>query len=155
MADFEVRVEDARVLAALKRLRAFGINPAPAMRDIATIGENSTLQRFTSTQTGPDGRKWKPSLRVQLRGGKTLTKDGYLSGSISSNHGRDFAEWGVNRVYALIHQAGGRAGRRVGKAGPLRGSIIPARPYLGVSDEDASDILDAVQRRIDGAAHAN
>lgn len=143
---FEIKVEDAQILAALTRLNAFGRNPAPVMRDIATIGENSTRLRFR-TESGPDGKKWKPSFRVQLRGGKTLTKDGHLSGSVSSNHGRDFAEWGVNRIYAAIHQFGGRAGRG------LRTQIV-ARPYLGVSSDDARDILDILQRRIDGAAHA-
>lgn len=153
MADFEIKIEEAQVLAALKRLRAFGIDPTPAMQDIATLGESSTRLRFR-TETGPDGRKWKPSLRVQLRGGKTLTKDGHLSGSVSSNHGRNFAEWGVNRIYAAIHQFGGYAGRAAGKAGPIRRAFIPARPYLGVSDSDAQGMLDIIQRRIEGAAHA-
>ncbi|MDP1681084.1 MAG: phage virion morphogenesis protein [Burkholderiales bacterium] len=147
------KVDDAEILGALKRLISLGRNPEPAMRDIATLGESSTRLRFR-TETGPDGKRWKPSLRVQLYGGKTLTKDAHLSGSVSSNHGRDFAEWGVNRVYAAIQQFGGRAGRKVGKFGPLRGAIIPARPYLGVSSDDARDILDILQRRIDGAAHA-
>lgn len=140
MSDFEVRVDDAQVLSTLQRLRAFGANPAPAMRDIATLGENSTRLRFR-TETGPDGKKWKPSLRVQLRGGKTLTKDGHLSGSVSTNYSREYAEWGVNRIYAAIHQFGGRAGRS------LRLQIV-ARPYLGVSNDDQRDILDALQRRI-------
>lgn len=151
MADFEVKVDDAEVLAALKRLRAFGLNPAPAMQDIATIGENSTRLRFR-TESGPDGKKWKPSLRVQLRGGKTLTKSGHLGDSVSSNYSRTFAEWGVNRIYAAIHQFGGRAGRG------LRLKIV-ARPYLGVSNEDSGDMLDAIQRRIQsasgGAVNAN
>lgn len=144
MSDFEVKVDDAQVLSTLQRLRAFGANPAPAMRDIATIGENSTRLRFR-TETGPDGKKWKPSLRVQLRGGKTLTKDGHLSGSVSSNYSREYAEWGVNRIYAAIHQFGGRAGRG------LRLQIV-ARPYLGVSNDDQRDILDALQRRIQAAS---
>lgn len=151
MADFEIKVDDAQVLTTLQRLRALGANPAPAMRDIATIGEKSTRRRFR-TEIGPDGKKWKASLRVQLRGGKTLTKGAHLSGSVSSNYSRDYAEWGVNRIYAAIHQFGGRAGRKVGKAGPLRGVIIPARPYLGLSNEDQGGILDALQRRIQAAS---
>lgn len=145
-ADFEIKVEDAQILGAMRRMIALAKNPSPVMSDIATIGENSTRLRFR-TETGPDGKQWKPSIRVQLHGGKTLTKEGHLSGSLSSNHGRDFAEWGVNRVYAAIHQFGGRAGRG------LRTLLVP-RPYLGVSDDDAGDILAAIQLRINGAAHA-
>lgn len=152
-ADFEIKVEDAQILGALRRMIALAKNPSPVMSDIATIGENSTRLRFR-TETGPDGKQWKPSIRVQLHGGKTLTKEGHLSGSLSSNHGRDFAEWGVNRVYAAIHQFGGYAGRAAGKHGPIRRALITARPYLGVSDDDAGDILDAIQLRINGAAHA-
>lgn len=159
---FEVTLEDAEVLAALQRLIAFGHNPAPALHDIATLGESSTRLRFR-TQTGPDGQRWKPSLRAQMSGGRTLTQDGHLAGSISSNAGKDFAEWGVNRIYAAIHQFGGVI---KAKGGALRFRLpgggfavvkqvtMPARPFLGVSEGDRTDILDILQARIQGAAHA-
>lgn len=153
-------VDDREVHGALQRLIALGNNPQPALRDIAAIGESSTRLRFR-TQTGPDGVRWKPSLRQQLQGGRTLTQDGHLAGSISSDAGKDFAEWGVNRIYARIHQEGGviRA-----KGGALKFALpgggfavvkavtMPARPYLGVNDDDKRDFLDAIQRRIEGAA---
>lgn len=159
--DFEVKVEDARIRAELLRLLAFGRNQAPAMREIATLGEGSTRLRFR-TETGPDGRRWKPSLRAQIHGGRTLTKDGHLAGSVSSGYGKDFAEWGLNRIYAAIHQFGGEI--RAKGAGALRFKLasgafatvqkvlIPARPSLGVSDDDAGDILNILQRRIEGTA---
>lgn len=159
--NFEHKIEDARIRAELLRLLALGRNPAPAMREIAALGENATRLRFR-TETGPDGRRWKPSLRAQIHGGRTLTKDGHLAGSISSGHGRDYAEWGMNRIYAAIHQFGGEI--RAKAAGALRFKLasgafasvrkvlMPARPSLGVSDGDAGDILDILQRRIEGAA---
>lgn len=100
------KVDDAEVLGALRRLIALGNNPQPALRDIAALGESATRTRFRE-QVGPDGQRWKPSLRAQLAGGRTLTKDGHLSGSVSASAGRDFAQWGVNRIYAAIHQFGG------------------------------------------------
>jgi phage virion morphogenesis protein len=119
------------------------------------------------TEMGPDGQKWKPSLRARITGGRTLTKDGHLSGSISARHGRDYAEWGVNRIYAAIHQFGGEIHA---KGGSLRFRLanggfatvqkvtMPARPFLGISDDDRDDILDAIQVRIQasipGGAHA-
>jgi phage virion morphogenesis protein len=155
--DAWLRVEHGEIDAALYHLLAFGNNMAPAMGEIAAVGEATTRLRFR-TETGPDGQRWKPSLRVQLHGGRTLTKDGHLSGSISANHGKDFAEWGMNRVYAAIHQFGGVIRPRSG--GSLRFRLangafvsaktvsIPARPSLGVNDDDTDDILDVLERRI-------
>jgi phage virion morphogenesis protein len=161
--DIDGRIDDARVLGAIRNLLALGHDGTPVMRDIATLGENTTRMRFR-TETGPDGQRWKPSMRAQIHGGRTLTKDGHLAGSISSNAGKDYAEWGVNRVYAAVHQFGGTI--RPKRAGALRFRLangafatvkqvrIPARPYLGASDDDREDILDIVHRRIEGAAHA-
>lgn len=153
-------VDDRDVIGSLQRLIALGRNPEPALREVADLGESSTRLRFR-LQAGPDGQRWKPSLRVQLMGGSTLTRDGHLSGSISGNAGKDFAEWGVNRIYAAIHQFGGviRA-----KAGALKFVIpgigfriakavrMPARPFLGVNDHDRSDILDIFERHIGAAS---
>lgn len=158
--DAWITVEDLRLRGALNALIALGKDATPAMQDIATIGENSTRMRFR-TETGPDGVKWKPSLRAQLVGGRTLTKDGHLAGSINGRAGKDFAEWGVNRPYAAAHQFGAVIKARSG--GKLRFRLangafvsvasvrIPARPYLGVSGDDAEDMLDALSRRINTA----
>lgn len=161
--DFSYSVEDGQVRGALLRLIALGNNPRPALRDIAALGESSTRLRFR-LQRGPDGQRWKPSLRAQLVGGRTLTKDGHLSGSISSNVGKDFAEWGVNRIYARIHQEGGVIKAKSG--GSLKFRIpgggfavvkavrMPARPYLGVNEDDRGDMLDIIEQHVGGAAHA-
>lgn len=144
MAGVSIRVEhnDQHIRAALLNLIALGENPADAMRDIATFGENTTRERFR-TQIGPDGVSWKPSLRVQISGGRTLTKDGHLGDSVSSRSTSNYAEWGVNRIYAAIQQFGGWAGRG------LR-SKIDARAYIGTSPDDEVGILDILQRRING-----
>jgi len=151
------QVDDAQIRAGLMNLIALGRDASPAMADIAALGENSTRMRFRS-EIGPDGVRWKPSLRAQLAGGRTLTKDGHLAASISSGHGRDFAEWGVNRIYAEIQQFGGVI---KAKGGALRFRLangafvtvrqvrIPPRPYLGVSDDDGAGILDILQAHTD------
>ena len=166
MVGFSYQIDDAQLRAGLHSLIALGRDAGPIMADIAAIGESSTRMRFR-TETGPDGQKWKPSLRARITGGRTLTKDGHLSGSISGRHGRDFAEWGVNRIYAAIHQFGGEIRA---KGGSLRFRLanggfatvqkvtMPARPFLGISDDDRDDILDVIQARIQartqGGAHA-
>lgn len=157
------QIDDARVHGALRRLLALGRDQRPVMREIQAIGEASTRERFR-TETGPDGKRWAPSLRAQLSGGRTLTQDGHLADSISGSYGSNYAEWGVNRIYAAIQQFGGTI--RAKTAGALRFTLangqgvsvqsvtLPARPYLGISDDNAEDILDVIERRIDGAAHA-
>lgn len=166
MVGFSYQIDDAQLHAGLRSLIALGRDAGPIMVDIAAIGESSTRMRFR-TETGPDGQKWEPSLRARITGGRTLTKDGHLSGSISGRHGRDFAEWGVNRIYAAIHQFGGEIRA---KGGSLRFRLanggfatvqkvtMRARPFLGISDDDRDDILDVIQARIQartqGGAHA-
>lgn len=153
-------VDDNGIRAKLKALVDLGKNPEDALRDIATYGESTTRERF-SLQLDPDGNRWKPSLRVQLHGGKTLTKDGHLGDSITSRSGKTFAEWGSNRIYAAIHQFGGVIKPKGG--GTLRFMLasgafvsskqvdIPQRAFLGVNEENAADILDMLQARVEGA----
>ncbi len=181
-----MEVEDKQIIDSLHKLIALGKNPSSVMADIATLGERSTRHRF-DTETGPDGQKWKPSLRAQITGGRTLTERGHLVGSISGRHGRDFAEWGANRIYAAIHQFGGEIEkpaqtrmvrhRTDAKGNLLRSKIMngnglvfaknshkrvsirwfiqhghtvnmPARPFLGLSDEDSANILNIIEARI-------
>lgn len=138
----------------LRRLIKLGENPKPLLAQIAFLGENQTRERF-STETGPDGQKWKDSLRKKLFGGKTLTQDGHLGDSITSKATDKEASWGSNRIYAAIHQFGGviRAKTSKGLAFQLasgdnvvtRQVTMPARPFLGVSNADERDITDLVR----------
>lgn len=148
------RIDDEDVTRAIRKLVDLGEDPTPIMRGIAAIGENSTRERF-ETETAPDGTRWKPSIRARMTGGRTLTRDGHLSGSITSGYGRDHAEWGSNRIYAGIHQGGGEIRAKGGGylrfrlAGggfrTVKSVTIPARPFLGLADIDKTDILDLVQ----------
>lgn len=145
------------VLRVFTAIRQFGGHPRPLVQQIAFLGENSTRARF-ATQTDPDGQRWKPSLRVQLNGGKTLTKDGHLGDSITSRADDDAAEWGTNRIYAAVHQFGATIRAKAGKylRFPVPGFgwvskaqvTITARRFLGLSREDEADILGLASRYI-------
>lgn len=140
-----------------KTLRQLGDNPQPLLEDIAFLGENSTRERFR-TQTDPDGQRWKPSLRAQSTGGKTLTLDGHLGDSISSGADKKSAVWGTNRIYAAIHQFGGTINAKSSKG--LRFKIpgfgwvtkrqvkLPTRAFLGLSTDDEADILDLTRNYV-------
>lgn len=144
----------------LRRLVRMGGDMSAAMRDIAALGESTTRERFR-TQVAPDGKPWKKSIRAMLVGGRTMTKDGHLGDSASNGSGRNYAEWGLNRVYAAIHHFGGVI--RAKSGGMLRFRLangawvstakvtMPARPALGVNDEDADDILDIIAGHAKGA----
>lgn len=59
-------------------------------------------------------------------------------GSITSDYTNDTAVVGTNEPYAAIHQFGGKAGRG-------RKTTIPARPFLKLTPEDESDIMEDIQ----------
>ena len=158
MSFFEVKIDDADIRGALQRLIALGADTAPAMKAVAAIGEKSSRMRFR-TETGPDGKSWKPSLRAEMFGGRTLTKDGHLANSLSQNSGKDFAEWGVNRVYAAIHQFGGsieRAAKPItvrhrtdAKGNLLRSAIMNGKGLIFAKTSHKR----ALSRTFDGKAH--
>lgn len=151
-----IEVDDRQIQVAIARLIATGQNPAPIMQDIATYGENSTRDRFR-TETAPDGSQWKPN----QRGSKTLIDSSRLLDSIVSDSDDDFAAWGTNVIYAAIHQSGGviRAKNKPylvfkvpgGGLRRVKQVTIPARPYLGINDDDEENIVDIVNRHLQEA----
>ncbi|WP_107326986.1 phage virion morphogenesis protein [Agrobacterium pusense] len=109
------------------------------------VGEhllNSTDERFDS-ETAPDGSRWKTlslvtrDLRMRKYGNAPITilrASGALRGSINMVASENEVRIGSALVYAAIHQLGGEAGRN-------RKVSIPARPYLGLSSEDETEIF--------------
>jgi len=106
--------------------------------DAGAVLESSTRRRIQSDKRGPDGERWpdwSEAYAATRHGGHSLlSSEGHLLDSIRPDVRGDEVEVGTNLVYGAIHQFGGA---EVGMA-------IPARPYLGVSTEDQSDILGVV-----------
>ncbi len=150
---------DKALLGAARRLSERQL----LMDGIGEMMVSSTLQRFEDEE-GPDGKAWKPSIRATpsedtrapvrrgkngrllkgsgkkikgRKGGKTLTNKGDLKKSIDRHVTDDEVTVGSNVKYARIHQMRGRAGRGLSVD-------LPARPYLGVSEQDAEDIREMV-----------
>lgn len=145
-------VDDAVSPAMAELARRLG-NLTPVMDEIGGALETSTVLRF-ERETGPDGAKWPPSLRAQLTGGQTLTDTARLRQSITHRADSDSVAVGTNVVYAAIHQVGGtiRAKSARGLAFRLadggfrrvQSVTIPARPFLGVDDDDQGAIADII-----------
>ena len=142
--------DTTRVIDALSRLaRAAG--PAGLADALVQIGEKlaeATRQRFVAGR-GPDGDPWQtnaPSTRARHALGESkrpLVDTGNLAEDI---HWRIIGDtltigtnWGDFREGAAVHQFGSRDGR------------IPARPFLGLSAEDETTVLDIIEERIAGA----
>lgn len=127
-----------------------------------SIGEtlrSSTLKRFDDEED-PTGKKWKPSARAAAEGGKTLDKEGHLKDSIDYHATSSKVMVGSNLPYARIHQLGGTIQPKKGKFLKFRGLdgenvfvkevTIPARPYLGISDDDREEIMDTMTDFLEG-----
>lgn len=149
----QVEVEGAdKAVEQLGGLEARLADRAPLMSDVAAYMESSTVMRFKSN-IAPSGAAWKPSIRVLLKGGRTLVNRGLYRDSFTSDSGEDFAEVGTNAIQARLMQFGGTVVPKTG-GGTLHFNIpgvgwrrpkkvtIPARPHVGLSQVDRVEILD-------------
>jgi len=149
-----VRAEGLRETeAALSRAADATQHPRVLMNRVGAVLESSTRARFR-TGLAPDGTPWKPSIRALVKGGKTLVDHAHLRDSITHDAEDRKTEVGSNLIYAAIHQFGGIIRAKAG--GYLTFQIpgvgwrrvasvaIPARPYLGVSEDDRVNIADQV-----------
>lgn len=129
-----IGVDDADVRAMLGRIADFGEAPPRAM--FADMGEAlviSTRDR-AARQVDPDGVPWldlSPKYQAykdKKRPGVPILKFDFhmLGDQFGYQVGDTFLDVGTNAIYGAIQQLGGRG--------------IPAREYLGISDDDA-DLL--------------
>lgn len=123
---------------------------------LESVGEalvSGTLDRFDAEED-PQGNKWKPSRRAREEGGKTLSDTAILRRSVEYATAGDKVMVGSNLPYALIHQTGGTIKPKTAKRLVFKGSggkkvfakevTIPARPYLGMSDEDREAVQETI-----------
>ncbi len=132
------------------------------MNTLAESVRTSTMERFAEERS-PEGKKWKPSIRARAEGGKTLTKSAGLKSSIHSEAGESGFAVGTNTIYAATHQFGASRTIRASRKKHLRFQIggrfvsvkevhvnIPARPFLGISEEDQQEIRNMLQTAFKG-----
>jgi phage virion morphogenesis protein len=141
------------LMAAVNRAIAWGHDPLPTMQNVGRYMEESTKLRFQAG-VGPDGVPWAPSKRVQAEGGKTLILSTNLMQSVTNEATRTEAVVGTNMVYANIQQTGGTIEPRTAKALAFQlpgiGLVfahhvtLPARPFIGLNDNDQAHIGDII-----------
>lgn len=177
MTTVTIRLHDQAVLAAFNQLLANARDLTPAMRAIGERLTETTKRRF-ETGTGPDGQRWAPNSRVTYealarkrgtfnkRDGKLSAKStGLLAGkkpligeskalstTINYRYTATSVAIGSPMVYAAVQQFGAVQGAlgRTRRGGPIPWGDIPARPFLGASDQDKSAILEILQNHLLG-----
>ncbi|MEM7507630.1 MAG: phage virion morphogenesis protein [Pseudomonadota bacterium] len=141
-----------------RRLAKLGEDPSELLDAFGQTLVESAVRRLSQTNVGPDGEKWEPSERATRTGGKIQFDTGMagLAGSIVHRTLPDAVEVGSPLIYAAQRQFGGTIRAKpgsvlafpgtatTGNAGPTTIFATevtqPARPYLGISDDDADEL---------------
>ncbi|MDR1936003.1 MAG: phage virion morphogenesis protein [Candidatus Accumulibacter sp.] len=160
-----IELDNARAMAALNRLLRAGVNPAPVLKAIGEDLVESTRQRIHAGGPGPHGEVWERNSPVTMAlaakfnrpkkmGNHPLVDSGILMDTISFRVSGDTLYVGTDRFAdeweggaAVLHFGTDRAGRD-------HKVKIPARPFLGVSNDDADEIEatvnEVLSRLVDG-----
>lgn len=167
---FKVDWDDEQAQAMFQRLLSFGSNLVPLFTEIGSELEDSTRQRILSGGPAPDGTPWVPLVAMTLATkttSKPLIERGDLLNSIRFETGPDFVDIIAGPTdYAAVHQFGtgpyvirpkkGQALKFGPGAGIVRRSVnhpgVPARPFLGASEQDREAINDATSSYLERLA---
>lgn len=163
----QISLDSEQFRLGAQQLADAATNMRPMMVIAGGIFENSTRTRF-EMERGPGGIPWSTSWRARETGGKTLQDKGNLRGSIRSNVGDNFVETGPDgrsesSKHAATHQWGAtirpvkaKALMFTGPDGRLHAAqsvTIPARPFMGIDDDDVADLRDAFVDYLEGEAN--
>jgi len=159
------KFKDKVITRAMHNLARAGGDSETMLSDIGEYMLIATEERFDN-EVAPSGFAWPEildSTRAKKRNRKILTESNRLRGSIIYRASSRKLEVGTNVKYAAIHQFGGKTRAHeiraknkkalfwAGSSNPIKvvqhpGSQIPARPYLGVSSRDRTEILAIVHK---------
>jgi phage virion morphogenesis protein len=173
MVQIKISYDDTEVRRALLALYMRSRDLKPVLRSIGEYVMESTQKRIKAGGPAPDGTPWQalsPGYLLVKKGPGLLRESGQLLDTLHWQLEGDAAvAIGSNKVYAAIHQFGGktkahRIEARNGKAlawpgakHPVKGvnhpgSEIPARPFLGISAKDREVLLRKLKRALERAA---
>ena len=137
-------IKELEGLAAILKRSALSVSDRSAlMKSLGNEIVEQSRSRILETQEAPEGNKWQDYADSTLRGLKAkglekvvslLNRSGMLDRSIKV---RQSGQWSVlvgsAREYAGVHQWG------------YKPKNIPARPYLGLSSDDISDLTELAE----------
>lgn len=144
----KVKLDSKLVLQQLERLSKGAANPRPALLAIGESLVESTKKRFGSS-SAPDGKPWAANSALTLkrkRGSKPLVNEGTLRDQIGYVESGNQLTIFSSMIYAATQQFGAKQGAfgRSRRNTPIPWGTIPARPFLGVSNDDEKMIVETV-----------
>ena len=126
----------------LARLATRAGDPEALTAALAALMETQVKRRISDEKTAPDGSTWQawdPAYaRTRKANHSLLVNDQNLMDSIAGSSNDHEAVVGSEMIYARVHQEGW----------PERG--IPARPFLGLSQENVNEIDQTVNDWMEG-----
>jgi phage virion morphogenesis protein len=154
----EISIDDGGLGRAMERALRELDDLRPVLDASAGVMEASIERRFSEGRA-PGGIPWPPSVRARQTGGKTLIDSGSLRESIGRSVTENQVEVGSTNPgpgdsdrYAAVHQFGAHITPKKGEflvfAGGDGGLVfarsvtIPARPFIGIDDQDVADLSD-------------
>lgn len=169
-----IQIDDQQIRQAFARLVASAKDPRPVLEQIGELLVDSTRQRF-GTSTAPDGTPWAPNSETTLMRylGKYKSSFGKRDGRLTGKGAERAASKkpligetgslstqifyvvengtlavGSTMIYGAVQQFGAK--KRAFSAKTPWGDI-PARPFLGISDQDSNMILDQISDYLNNA----
>ncbi|OUJ01531.1 phage virion morphogenesis protein [Acetobacter cibinongensis] len=159
-----VRGDTGPLRAALDRVADIGRNPSGVLSALGNSVLNNTRKRMEQG-VDPRGVRWdsyaplNPIYASGKKGPGILRGDhyslmGHLYGSLVKDVRGSSLVWGSALPYSRIHQLGGiiqpknkrwLSFEMGGHLWHLDNVEIPARPYLGFTEEDREDLMDNLQ----------
>ncbi|MDK3072760.1 phage virion morphogenesis protein [Sedimentitalea sp. JM2-8] len=171
----EIEFNTDTLTPALQRVAAALGDMTPVMADIGELLLASTQDRMLRGEQ-PDGQAFAPRSPVTLERyaalgfsfGGPLHLTGEMRGQLATESGSDFARIGSNAIQAVVMQFGasqGAFGAAIGRTRPtdkrptsqdyffpIPWGDIPARPFIGISEQDETDILAELEEWLEGQA---
>lgn len=113
---------------------------AVLLDQLADLMLTQNRKRLDQSKESPDGESWAPlnESYAETKGGEVLEESGQLLDSLQAQSGSDGVTLGSNLVYAAVHLYGDNT------------KGIPARPYLGFSDDDLIELGEVAESFLRG-----
>ena len=148
-----IKLDDSEIQAGIDRLQEELGDMTKFMEDLGEILVASTKARFAEGKA-PDGTAWAPNSPVTLAlkadSRPLCGNSGSLNSQIYALAGADSVHIASNLDYAAMMHFGGTKSVYHNLWGD-----IPARPFLGLSDEDKENILGEINHWLSGAFYGD
>ncbi|WP_157023071.1 phage virion morphogenesis protein [Parasedimentitalea huanghaiensis] len=134
---------------------------SPIMQDIGELLVQSSQDRMRDGEQ-PDGTPFAPRSQTTLDRyamlgltfGAPLNVSGDMRNTLFYDADQDSAEFGSNAIQAAVMQFGAAKGAfgKASNGASIPWGAIPARPFIGMSDEDQDNIVAELSEWLEEAA---